>query len=84
MRSVIRAPSVRGGIHKTAKPVELLQHLILTSCPPGGVVGDFFAGSGAGGEAAMLAGRSYIGAEIDGAMALKAQARLGDCSTAPS
>ena len=76
MRSVVPAPSVRGGIHPTQKPVELLATLIKTSCPAGGLAGDFFAGSGAAGEAAALTGRNYVGCEIDPAMAAKAQARL--------
>lgn len=64
-RSVQRFPSVRGGPHKTAKPVELLELLIRTSCPPGGIVGDFFAGSGAGFEAARRTGRQYVGADLE-------------------
>lgn len=76
MRSVIPAPSVRGGIHPTQKPVELLATLVRTSCPGGGVVGDFFAGSGAAGEACALAGRNYIGCELDPSMAQKARDRL--------
>jgi site-specific DNA-methyltransferase (adenine-specific) len=74
--SVIWARSVRGGAHKTAKPVELLEVLVKTSCPPGGLVGDFFAGGGSAGEAAMLAGRDYIGCELQPSMALVAEHRL--------
>jgi site-specific DNA-methyltransferase (adenine-specific) len=65
-RSVIYHRSCHGfAIHETQKPVELLAMLIKTSCPPGGLVGDFFAGSGAAGEAALLCGRNYVGAELD-------------------
>lgn len=76
VKSVVRAQSVRGGDHKTEKPTSLLEILIRTSCPAGGLVGDFFAGSGAAGEAAVMAGRRYVGCEIDPAMADKARARL--------
>jgi site-specific DNA-methyltransferase (adenine-specific) len=77
MRSVIPLRSCHGhAIHPTEKPVGLLQTLIRTSCPPGGLVGDFFAGSGAGGEAAATAGRKYVGAEVDPDMADKARQRL--------
>lgn len=77
MRSVLQMRSQHGrAIHPTEKPSSLLEVLIRTSCPPGGLVGDFFAGSGAAGEAASFAGRRYIGAEIDPVMAAKAQARL--------
>lgn len=76
-RSVIYMRSAHGrAIHPTEKPDSLLELLIRTSCPPGGLVGDLFAGSGAGGEAAMRAGRHYVGCEIDHAMAAKARTRL--------
>lgn len=66
MRSVIFARSCHGrAIHPTQKPVDLLEILIRTSCPPGGLVGDFFAGSGAVGDAAEGLGRRYVGTELD-------------------
>lgn len=76
-RSVIPMPSPRSGLHRTEKPVGLLEILIRTSCPPGGVVGDFFAGSGAVGEACLTTGRCYVGCEADPVMAEKARDRLG-------
>ena len=76
MRSVIAIPSCHGhAIHPTEKPVNLLAILIRTSCPPRGVVGDFFAGSGAVGEACAATGRDYVGCEIDSEMVAKAKAR---------
>lgn len=77
MRSVVYARSCHGrAIHPTEKPVDLLEILIRTSCPPGAVLGDLFAGSGAAGEAARNAGRGYIGVEIDPGMAANARERL--------
>jgi site-specific DNA-methyltransferase (adenine-specific) len=77
MRSVQEVRSCHGrAIHPTEKPVDLLAILIRTSCPHGGLVGDFFAGSGAAGEAAAMTGRSYVGCEIDPIMAAKARDRL--------
>lgn len=77
MRSVIYMRSAHGrAIHPTEKPDSLLEILIRTSCPPGGLVGDMFAGSGSGGEAALRAGRNYIGCEIDHDMQAKADIRL--------
>jgi site-specific DNA-methyltransferase (adenine-specific) len=77
MRSVIYGRNCHGrAIHPTEKPVALLDILVRTSCPDGGLVGDWFAGSGAAGEACRLAGRRYLGCEIDPAMAVKARARL--------
>ncbi len=77
MRSVIYARNAHGhAIHPTEKPSALLEILIRTSCPPGGLVGDWFAGSGAAGEACRLSGRRYLGCELDAAMAQKARARI--------
>lgn len=76
VRSVIKIPSVRRGIHPTQKPVPLLETIVRTSCPPNGLVGDFFAGSGSMGEAATAAGRRYIGFEVDADMAARASGRL--------
>lgn len=77
-RSVVRFPSMHGrAIHPTEKPTSLIKLLVETSCPPGGLVGDWFAGSGAGGEACKLAGRSYLGCESDPEMFRKASERLG-------
>lgn len=77
MRSVLEVPSCHGhAIHPTEKPVGLLQILIRTSCPHDGLVGDFFAGSGAAGEACAQAERRYVGCEIDTVMADKASSRL--------
>lgn len=45
MRSVIKVPSVHRGIHKTEKPVPLLNPLIRYGCRPGGLIVDPFAGS---------------------------------------
>jgi site-specific DNA-methyltransferase (adenine-specific) len=60
-RSVLRIRSMHGrAIHRTEKPVELLDYLIRYACPPGGTVVDFFAGSGAVGEAASMAGRKAV------------------------
>ncbi|HET6608936.1 MAG TPA: site-specific DNA-methyltransferase [Rhodopila sp.] len=77
MRSVIYARNAHGhAIHPTEKPAALIEILIRTSCPEGGIVGDWFAGSGAAGEACRLTGRRYLGCEIDAAMAERARARI--------
>ena len=79
MRSVIYVRNCHGrAIHPTEKPSALLEILIRTSCPEGGLVGDWFAGSGAAGEACRLAGRLYLGCEIDTAMAERARTRIAN------
>lgn len=77
MRSVVYMRSCHGeAIHPTEKPVGLLEILARTSCPPDGLVGDFFAGSGAAAEACSHAGRDYFGAEMDHAYHARAIERL--------
>ncbi len=77
MRSVIYARNAHGrAIHPTEKPSGLIEILIRTSCPPDGLVGDWFAGSGAAGEACRFSGRAYLGCEIDPVMARKGAERI--------
>jgi len=46
--------------YPTQKPLGILRRIVRASCPPGGTVLDFFAGSGTTGAAALLEGRSAI------------------------
>jgi site-specific DNA-methyltransferase (adenine-specific) len=46
--------------YPTQKPLGILSRIVKASSPPGGVVLDFFAGSGTTGEAAARAGRRFI------------------------
>ena len=68
-------PKERYG-HMTAKPVNLLQHLIRIFSAPRALVLDSFAGSGSTGVAAILEGRDFIGYEIESEMATCAQERI--------
>ncbi len=52
-------------LHPTQKPVQPLQRLIESLCRPGGTVLDPFCGSGSTLLAAKLAGRPFIGFELD-------------------
>lgn len=70
-----KKPKERYG-HITAKPVDLLRHLIRIFSAPSSLVLDSFAGSGSAGVAAKLEKRSFIGFEIEADMAQVAQARL--------
>lgn len=51
--------------HPTQKPLEIIQRMVLASCPPGGVVLDPFAGSGTTVAACLLNQRHYIAFEIN-------------------
>lgn len=46
--------------YPTQKPLGILSRIVRASSPPGGVVLDFFAGSGTTGQAALDAGRGFI------------------------
>jgi site-specific DNA-methyltransferase (adenine-specific) len=45
--------------YPTQKPIALLRRFVRTSCPPGGTLLDFFAGSGTSGAAAIESGRFF-------------------------
>jgi site-specific DNA-methyltransferase (adenine-specific) len=40
--------------------VAVLRRIVSASCPPGGIVADFFAGSGTAGAAALELGRRFL------------------------
>lgn len=66
MRSVIYARSCHGyAVHPTQKPVEIVDPLVEYSCPPGGIVADWFAGSGTTAAVCMRRGLRFVGCEID-------------------
>ncbi len=46
--------------YPTQKPVAVLRRIVSASCPPGGLVADFFAGSGTAGAAALELGRRFL------------------------
>lgn len=46
--------------HETQKPVALMRELVRLFSDPGEVIGDWFAGSGTTGEAALKEGRRVI------------------------
>ena len=64
------------GSHPTAKPIELLEHLILTYTDPGAIVLDNCMGSGSTGVACINTGRNFIGIEKDPEYYEVAKARL--------
>jgi site-specific DNA-methyltransferase (adenine-specific) len=46
--------------YPTQKPLGIIQRIVVASSPPGGLVMDFFAGSGTTGEAALRTGRDFV------------------------
>ncbi|MBC6953536.1 MAG: site-specific DNA-methyltransferase [Leptolyngbya sp. PLA2] len=63
-------------IHRTQKPVRLIERLALASSTPGQVILDPFAGSGTSAVVAKMLGRKCIAFEIDPEMAERANKRL--------
>lgn len=66
--------------HMTVKPVNLLRHLIRIFSKEGALVLDPFSGTGSTGVAARSERRSFLGYEIDPAMALAACVRIDEVS----
>jgi len=46
--------------YPTQKPIGILRRIVCASCPKGGLVLDFFAGSGTAGAAALESGRRFM------------------------
>lgn len=51
-------------LHPTQKPVALMEFLVKSYCPEGGIVLDFCMGSGSTGVACVKNNRNFIGIEI--------------------
>lgn len=62
--------------HPTQKPLELIERMVLASCPPRGVVLDPFMGSGTAVIAARRHARGFVGFEINPAYFAIVQRRI--------
>jgi site-specific DNA-methyltransferase (adenine-specific) len=76
VRTVIKHPSVRGGIHRTEKPAAVLAPLIEYAVPAGGLMLDPFAGSCSTALTARSLGRRAVVIEGDEGHCEKAAERL--------
>src|SRR5438034_1087025 len=63
--------------HPTQKPLEIVERMVLASCPPEGLVLDPFMGSGTVAVAALKHGRSFVGFEINPKYCALAKHRVG-------
>ena len=63
--------------YPTQKPVAILRRIVSASCPPGGLVADFFAGSGTAGAAALELGRRFLLVDSSPDAVAAMTARLG-------
>jgi site-specific DNA-methyltransferase (adenine-specific) len=66
------------GKHPTQKPLELLERILLASCPAGSLVLDPFNGSGTTGVAAIRLGHRYVGIDRDASYLGLTRARMLD------
>lgn len=66
------------GKHPTQKPLDLLDRILVASCPEGGSVLDPFNGSGTTGVAAAAIGRTYTGIDLNTEYLELTQRRLLD------
>ena len=73
---VMDMPYSGNKLHPTQKPVVVLAPLVRSFTLPGELVLDPFAGSGSSCAAALLAGRRYLGVELDAEYFHQASARL--------
>lgn len=68
--------------HPTQKPLEIIERMVLASCPPAGLVLDPFMGSGTTAVAAFKHGRRFLGFEINSEYCAVARRRIS-CFTGP-
>lgn len=69
--------------YATQKPEKLIERVIILSCPPEGIVADFFAGSGTTGAVAEKLGRKWIMAELGKPACMVMRKRLIDQDAKP-
>ena len=75
--SIIKGNAAERLGYDTQKPEKLLARLIEAACPPGGLVADFFGGSGTTAAVAQRTGRRFITGDVGAAAVSVMRARLG-------
>lgn len=69
--------------HPTQKPLEIIERMIMASCPDNGVILDLFMGSGTTAVAARRCGRQFVGFELNPDYCAIIQARLHSAEAEP-
>lgn len=69
--------------HPTQKPLEIIQRMVLSTCPLGGVVLDPFMGSGTTAAACAANGRNFIGYDLNSEYIAIARNRVKDRLSGP-
>ncbi|MFP3801697.1 site-specific DNA-methyltransferase [Paraburkholderia bannensis] len=70
--------------HPTQKPLEIVERMVLASCPPGGRVLDPFMGSGTTAVACARQKREFVGYEINESYCAIARERVSAAAAAPA
>ncbi|RQH05660.1 DNA-methyltransferase [Paraburkholderia dinghuensis] len=70
--------------HPTQKPLEIVERMVLASCPPGGRVLDPFMGSGTTAVACARQNREFVGYEINESYCAIARERVSAAAAAPA
>lgn len=82
--SILNFNTVRGGIHRTQKPVPLMEYMINTYTHEGDTVLDFAMGSATTGVGCFNLKRDFIGIELDKLIFEGAQKRISDLTPSAS
>lgn len=69
--------------YATQKPEKLLERIILHTCPPGGLVADFFSGSGTTAAVAERLGRRWLTSDLGKPAVMITRKRLIDKEATP-
>ena len=73
---MMHAPAAERTDYPTQKPERLLRRIAEAAAPSGGLVADFFCGSGTALAAAEALGRRWVGCDLSAAAISMAAARL--------
>ncbi len=73
-----RGAKPQGGFHPTEKPIGLIEYLVSSITPVGGLIVDPFAGSGVTGIAALRQGFRFLGIELNPGYVSAARQRMLD------
>ena len=73
---MMHAPAAERTDYPTQKPERLLRRIVEAASAPGGLVADFFCGSGTTLAAAQALGRRWVGCDLSAAAVEIAAARL--------
>ena len=81
--SIIKGNAAENLKYGTQKPEKLIDRLVSASCPEGGLVADFFSGSGTTAAVAERSGRRWIASDIGKPSVMVARKRLIDQDAKP-